>query len=131
MNLCPCNTLTLGGDSSFIQTLKRSAVHTDSGSTTLRAQSGLMGVPDDLRAEYEARIVAVEARNVGVDCVGGGSGGADRSVDEVVGRVPAWWEAPGGIVLKGMPSLDPKRPGRKPGEGMFKRRAIPSARIVS
>jgi transposase len=73
---------------------------------------------DDLRAEYEGRIaeltalVAVQAEQI-------------ARLTKLLDDSRRGGKRQAAPFSKGLPSLDPKRAGRKPGQGSFMRRAVP------
>lgn len=82
-------------------------------------------MPDDLRAEYEARIVEVEARNAELSGLVAAQAEQIARLTKLLDETRRGGKRQAAPFSKGMPSLDPKRPGRKPGQGTFKRRAVP------
>ena len=82
-------------------------------------------MPDDLRAEYERRIAAFEARNAELSALVVAQAEQIARLTKLLNETRRGGKRQAAPFSKGMPSLDPKRPGRKPGEGTFKRRAVP------
>lgn len=82
-------------------------------------------MPDDLRAEYERRIAAFEARNAELSALVVAQAEQIARLTKLLDETRRGGKRQAAPFSKGMPSLDPKRPGRKPGEGTFKRRAVP------
>ena len=82
-------------------------------------------MPDDLRAGYERKLAEQAARIDELVALAAAQAEQIVTLTRLLDDSRRGGKRQAAPFSKGMPTLDPNRPGRKPGQGTFKRRAVP------